>query len=96
MGVNDHASPLVPRFGTMNLPATALNTDLAWVRERTRVDELARRWDEQGRGKGATLRGADLEAAVRRLDRRPADANAPTVLHQDFHPGRPTTRVRRP
>jgi tetratricopeptide (TPR) repeat protein len=63
---------------------TALRTDLAWVREHTRLGELARRWNDQGRGKGATLRGADLEAAERWLDRRPADANAPTDLHQDL------------
>ena len=63
---------------------TALHTDLPWVREHTRLGELARHWDEQGRSKGATLRGADLEAAERWLDRRPADANAPTDLHQDF------------
>jgi tetratricopeptide (TPR) repeat protein len=62
----------------------ALRTDLAWVREHTRLAELARRWDHQGRSNGATLRGADLEAAERWLDRRPADANAPTDLHQDF------------
>jgi tetratricopeptide (TPR) repeat protein len=63
---------------------TALHTDLPWVREHTRLGELARRWDEQGRRKGASLRGADLDAAERWLDRRPADANAPTDLHQDF------------
>lgn len=63
---------------------TALHTDLPWVREHTRLGELARRWDQQGRRKSATLRGADLEAAERWLDRRPADANAPTDLHQDF------------
>ena len=63
---------------------TALHTDLPWVREHTRLGELARHWDEEGRSKGATLRGADLEAAERWLDRRPADANAPTNLHQDF------------
>jgi len=63
---------------------TALHTDLPWVREHTRLGELARRWDEQGRRKSATLRGADLDAAERWLDRRPADANAPTDLHQDF------------
>ncbi len=62
----------------------ALHTDLPWVREHTRLGELARRWDEQKRSKGATLRGADLDAAERWLDRRPADANAPTDLHQDF------------
>ena len=63
---------------------TALHTDLPWVREHTRLGELARRWDEQRRSKSATLRGADLENAERWLDRRPADANAPTDLHQDF------------
>src|SRR5271170_2043349 len=63
---------------------TALHTDLPWVREHTRLGERARHWDEQGRSNGATLRGADLEAAERWLDRRPVDANAPTDLHQDF------------
>ncbi len=63
---------------------TALHTDLPWVREHTRLGELARHWSEQGRKSGATLRGADLEAAERWLDRRPPDANAPTDLHQDF------------
>ena len=63
---------------------TALHTDLPWVREHTRIGELARHWDEEGRSNNATLRGADLEAAERWLDRRPADANAPTDLHQDF------------
>jgi TIR domain len=63
---------------------TALQTDLPWVREHTRLGELARHWDEQGRRKGATLRGADLEAAERWLDRRPTNANAPTHLHQDY------------
>ena len=33
---------------------TALHTDLAWVREHTRLGELARRWDEQRRSKSAT------------------------------------------
>jgi hypothetical protein len=63
---------------------TALHTDLGWVREHTRLGELARRWDVQKRSKGATLRGADVEAAERWLDLRPPDANAPTDLHQDF------------
>lgn len=63
---------------------TALHTDLVWVREHTRLGELARRWDEQKRVDSAALRGTDLEAAERWLDRRPADANAPTDLHQDF------------
>jgi lipoprotein NlpI len=62
----------------------ALRTDLPWVREHSRLGELARRWHERGRTNAAALRGADLEAAERWLDRRPADANAPTELHQDY------------
>jgi tetratricopeptide (TPR) repeat protein len=63
---------------------SALRTDLTWVREHTRLGELARHWDEAGRSNHATLRGKDMEAAERWLDRRPADANAPTELHQAF------------
>jgi tetratricopeptide (TPR) repeat protein len=63
---------------------SALRTDLTWVREHTRLGELARHWDEAGRSSHATLRGKDLEAAERWLDRRPPDANAPTELHQAF------------
>ena len=67
---------------------TALQTDLPWIREHTRLGELAKHWDAQRRSNAATLRGADLDAAERWLDRRPADANAPTDLHQEFHPRR--------
>jgi tetratricopeptide (TPR) repeat protein len=63
---------------------SALRTDLVWVREHTRLGELARHWDESGRSASAALRGKDLETAERWLDRRPADANAPTELHQAF------------
>ena len=72
------------RDAALALLDTALRTDLQWVREHTRLGELARRWDENGRSKTATLRGADLDAAESWLDRRPADANAPTDLHQEF------------
>jgi tetratricopeptide (TPR) repeat protein len=63
---------------------SALRTDLAWVREHTRLGELARHWEESGHSASAALRGKDLETAERWLDRRPADANAPTELHQAF------------
>jgi tetratricopeptide (TPR) repeat protein len=62
----------------------ALHTDLDWVREHTRLAELARRWEERARAKGATLRGADIEAAERWLDHHPADSNTPTELHREF------------
>ena len=51
--------------GVLGALDTALQTDLPWVREHTRLGELARHWDEEGRSKSATLRGADLEAAAR-------------------------------
>src|ERR1700744_6627878 len=57
----------------------ALRTDLPWVREHTRLGELARRWDAMGRRGGATLRGAGRASADRWLARRPADASPPTV-----------------
>jgi hypothetical protein len=63
---------------------SALRTDLPLVREHTRLGDLARHWDEAGRSGHATLRGKDLETAERWLDRRPAEANAPTELHQAF------------
>ena len=67
---------------------TALHTDLAWVREHTRLGELARRWDVQKRSKGATLRGDDVEAAERWLDRRPRCQRANRSA-SGFYPGEP-------
>jgi tetratricopeptide (TPR) repeat protein len=64
--------------------AMALTTDLPWVREHTRLGDLARRWDATGRSNAAVLRGADIEAAEAWLAARPADAAEPTELQAAF------------
>src|SRR5215470_11495399 len=43
--------------------AEALRQDLDWIREHTRLGELARRWDARGRPESLSLRGDDLDAA---------------------------------
>ncbi|MDR3408801.1 MAG: toll/interleukin-1 receptor domain-containing protein [Methylovirgula sp.] len=64
--------------------AAALTTDLPWVREHTRLGDLARRWDAEGRSNAAVLRGADIEAAEAWLAARPAEAAEPTELQAAF------------
>ena len=43
--------------------AEALRADLGWIREHTRLGELARRWDTRGRPESLLLRGDDVETA---------------------------------
>src|SRR5215472_2686220 len=43
--------------------AEALNQDLDWIREHTRLGELARRWEGRKRSESLLLRGDDLDAA---------------------------------
>jgi hypothetical protein len=43
--------------------AEALRVDLDWIREHTRLGELARRWDGRGRPESLLLRGDDVDAA---------------------------------
>src|SRR5262245_61210617 len=43
--------------------AEALRQDLDWIREHTRLGELAARWDRRGRPESLLLRGDDLAAA---------------------------------
>jgi formylglycine-generating enzyme required for sulfatase activity len=41
----------------------ALRVDLQWIREHTRLGELATRWDGRGRPKSLLLRGYEIDAA---------------------------------
>lgn len=53
-------------FGTarpLALLAEALRQDLDWIREHTRLSELAGRWDARGHPESVLLRGDDLAAA---------------------------------
>ena len=59
----------------------ALSVDVEWLREHTRLEELAARWDSSGRPADPLLRGSELTAYKGWRDRRPA-------AQGDGHPGR--------
>ena len=62
----------------------ALTTNVAWIREHTRLGELATRWERDGRPADALLRGIKL--ARMRVWRKERPANAPelTALQHEF------------
>jgi formylglycine-generating enzyme required for sulfatase activity len=64
--------------------ADALRQDLDWIREHTRIGELAGRWEARGRPESALLRGDDLATAQVWLDRRTTDAPIITDLMRAF------------
>jgi hypothetical protein len=61
-----------------------LRQDLGWVREHTRLTEIAVRWDAGGRRRSQALRDGDLDAAERWLAHQPGDSSQPTALHRDL------------
>jgi hypothetical protein len=54
--------------------AAALRVDLQWIREHTRLGELATRWDGRRRPDALLLRGEELEAAKAWMAARKASA----------------------
>ncbi|MGH8481470.1 MAG: toll/interleukin-1 receptor domain-containing protein [Nevskiaceae bacterium] len=62
----------------------AVQTDIAWVREHTRLGELAQGWAGNHRRASDELRGPTLEAAERWVASRPAEAPTPTELQLQF------------
>jgi WD40 repeat protein len=63
---------------------TALNSDLAWLREHTRLGERAADWEGSGRASAYLLRGAALGAARDWLAARPANAPETTESQRVF------------
>ncbi len=59
----------------------ALDTDLVWLREHTRLGELAADWKSRASG---VLRGRDLEAAEGWIASPPKNAGLATDLHRVF------------
>jgi formylglycine-generating enzyme required for sulfatase activity len=53
---------------------SALDTDIGWIREHTRLEELSRRWMTTGQSKGRLLRDADIEVAEAWVRQRPHTA----------------------
>src|SRR5262249_38673333 len=62
----------------------ALNTDLDWLREHTRLLQRASEWQAGGRATNRMLSGDDIAAAKAWAARRPKDAPEPTTLHLDY------------
>jgi hypothetical protein len=72
-------------FGTgLTRLVAALNTDLDWLREHTRLLQRATEWEAGGRPANRLLSGNDIAEAKAWAARRPKDAPAPTALHLDF------------
>src|ERR1043166_1797305 len=57
--------------------AEALRTDLGWIREHTRIGELAAHWQARGRPESLLLRGDELERAKSWSTKR--NASAPEI-----------------
>lgn len=64
--------------------ATALRVDLDWIREHTRLGDLARRWRARDEADVLLLRGSELDAAQAWLAAWKAPAPEPTDLHRAF------------
>ena len=64
--------------------ASALNTDLDWLREHTRYLQRATEWDAGGRPANRLLSGPDIATAKAWAARRPKNAPEPTELQLDF------------
>jgi hypothetical protein len=62
----------------------ALCIDLEWIREHTRLDELAVRWQSRNRPESLLLRGDDLDAAKAWVTKRKPDAPPTTELQRAF------------
>lgn len=62
----------------------AVEQNIVWIREHTRLGELAYRWDEPRRTNDKLLRGRELFIAERWLATWPPAAPPPTPLHREF------------
>jgi hypothetical protein len=72
-------------FGTGQVRlVTALNTDLDWLRQHTRLLLRASEWEAGGRQANRMLSGSDIPAAKAWIAARPKDAPEPTQLHLDY------------
>jgi len=82
-----YATPTVPGsgFGTGQVQLlAALNTDLDWLREHTRLLQRAIEWETGGRPVNRLLSGGDIAAAQAWAARRPRAAPEPTAVQLNF------------
>jgi TIR domain len=62
----------------------ALETDIPWIREHTRLGAIAARWEARNRPNDLLLRGAELGAAETWLTTRPDKTPDPTDAHRSL------------
>ncbi|MEQ1694993.1 MAG: toll/interleukin-1 receptor domain-containing protein [Hyphomicrobiaceae bacterium] len=62
----------------------ALKTDIAWLRDHTRLLMRAEEWQAAERAPNRLLSGQDIAAAKSWMERTPADGLTPTELHRDY------------
>lgn len=62
----------------------ALTTDIEWLKEHTRLSNIALRWDERGHPTDALLRGGDLDEADGWAAKRPLNAPIVTDVVRKF------------
>ena len=78
-----------PGFARLSELAAALRVDLQWIREHTRLGEMATRWDKRARPESLLLRGDDLDAAKGWMAARKAEAPEITDAQRAFIRTRP-------
>lgn len=64
--------------------AKALKVDLGWIREHTRIQDMAQRWEDRGRPQALLLRGSELETTQAWLASWKTGAPPPTDIQRDF------------
>jgi len=62
----------------------AIDTNIDWVHEHTRLLDRAQRWQAKERSAAELLTGTAIDEAERWLTERPATTDAPTILHQQY------------
>lgn len=70
--------------GALAQLSKALRTDVEWIREHTRLGELAERWRAKQKAEPMLLRGSELEGAKAWLSAWKAPAPEPTNAHREF------------
>lgn len=72
-------------FGTGQIRLVeALSIDVTWLREHTRLEELAARWERDARPSDLLVRGSALKACHAWRDRHPTNAPELTALQRTF------------
>ena len=75
--------------------STALTTDSAWLKDHTRLNELALRWAGHGKPGDMTIRGRELAEAQAWAERHPRDMPPVTSLQREFLAASRSTELER-